>query len=86
MANSQGTNEGKQITVNLSVTAWSTEERQVPDELEETQVEIQVSDELEETWMHEDETMFFEAYLDYLKIQMKEDASTSEYEDYWLAE
>jgi hypothetical protein len=24
--------------------------------------------------------------LDYLKIQMKEDASTSEYEDEWLAE
>ncbi|KAH8938580.1 hypothetical protein BDL97_16G091800 [Sphagnum fallax] len=113
MANSQGTNEGEQITLNLSVTAWSTEEIQVPDELEETEMEIQVpdeleetemeiqvpdeleetemeiqvpdeleetemeiqvSDELEETWMQEDGTMFFEAYLDYLEIQMKEDA------------
>ncbi|CAM6052200.1 unnamed protein product [Sphagnum compactum] len=82
MANSQGTNEGEQITLNLSVTAWSTEEIQVPDELEEAQMEIQVSDELEETWMQEDETMFFEDtdgdlyldYLDYLEIQMKEDA------------
>jgi hypothetical protein len=74
MANSQGTNEGEQITLNLSVTAWSTEEIQVPDELEETQMEIQVSDELEETWMQEDETMFLEAYLDYLEIQMMVDA------------
>jgi hypothetical protein len=87
MANSQGTNEGEVITLNLSVTAWSTEEIQVPDELEETkmeiqvpdeleetEMEIQVSDELEETWMQEDGTMFFEAYLDYLEIQMKEDA------------
>jgi hypothetical protein len=49
-------------------------EIQVPDELEETEMEIQVSDELEETWMQEDGTMFFEAYLDYLEIQMKEDA------------
>ncbi len=86
MANSQGTNEGEQITLDLSVIAWSTEDIQVPDELEETQMEIQLSDELEETWMQEDETMFFEPYLDYLKIQMKEDASTSEYEDEWLAE
>jgi hypothetical protein len=74
MANSQGTNEGEHITLNLSVTAWSTEEIQVPDELEETQMEIQVSDELDETWMQEDETMFLEAYLGYLEIQMKEDA------------
>jgi hypothetical protein len=81
MANNQGTNEGKQITLDFSVTAWSTEETQVPNELEEPQMEIEVSDELEETWMREDETMFFEAYLDYLEIQMKE-----EYEDEWLAE